>query len=1088
LAQEKRSITSPLIYMQRSNFTFRIGTIILAATLIAGCTKEARKGRLLGEADDYFKAGNYDKAKLAYLNVLRLDPQNALAFERIGAMWQDDGAPLRAAGFLKNASELDPKNVQNRTRLARCYVATGRFVDGRKETLKVLDQAPDNGDAIITLTEAARSKEDIEAAEKQLQKFPKKNDVSFYLAAANLSFDGGDLSTAVNALQQALAADPKSSAAHMAMGNLHLVQKDLKQAGEEFKKAADLAPVRSIERLKYAEFEWGAGNADEVRRIATDMTKSAPDYLPGWFWLAELAYKDKKYDEALSLLENVFGRDDQYFDGRRLQSDVLLAKGDTKKALEVLERLDQTYPDTAFVKFTLGRAYLQNNNLNQAKVALDEAVSLNPGYDDAALLLAQVNLSTGHGEAVIEPMTSLLKRRPDLRNAALVLAGAYGSLERFDDAAVVLEEQAKLAPNDPQPLIALGMICRQATRNDQARQAFEKAAQISPDNLFLVDQLVELDVLDKHFDAARQLIQRQFQKTPNVPASHFFEGKILAAEGKWDAAEAELQRTLQLDPNFAAAYDLLARTYVASNKAPQAVSQLEALLAKDPNNTATLMTLALVYDRMKDFPKARDAYEKLLSTRSNFVPALNNLAYLYTEQLNNLDKAYDLASKARGLLGQDASVGDTLGWILYKRGDYQQALSILQESAGKVADNPEIQFHLGMTAYMMGQTDLAKTALRKAASAAKDFPGKDESKRRLALLESGAGASPELSIPQLEAMAKEQPNDVIVQLRLGEAYDKQGTPEKATAAFEQALKLNPKLIAAATKLAQLYAGPLQNREKALAYAKKARELAPTDPRVASILGKVAYHSGNFTWAYSVLQEAVRQRQNDASVLHDLAWTAYSLGKINEARDAMQKALTNNPESAQAADAKRFLALTALDENPKELTAAEGEMQKDLKSNPEYVPALMAQAALLAQRGEAKAATETYSNILRRLPDFAPAQKRLASLYAQDPSTVAAAYDLAMKARKALPDDPDLSQLLGRLSYEKKEYSRAIQLFQESARKRQLDADSLFFLGMSQLQASQKTEARDALTQALAGGLQEPLAGEAKRALLDLQRE
>ena len=85
--------------MQSSKFTFRIGTLILAATLIAGCTKEARKARLLGEANAYFKAGNYDKAKLAYLNVLRLDPQNALVFERIGAMWQDDGAPCALPGF-----------------------------------------------------------------------------------------------------------------------------------------------------------------------------------------------------------------------------------------------------------------------------------------------------------------------------------------------------------------------------------------------------------------------------------------------------------------------------------------------------------------------------------------------------------------------------------------------------------------------------------------------------------------------------------------------------------------------------------------------------------------------------------------------------------------------------------------------------------------------------------------------------------------------------------------------------------------------------------------------------------------------------
>src|SRR5438128_2470098 len=185
--------------MQTSKFTFRIGTFILAATLITGCTKEARKARLLGEADNYFKEGNYDKAKLTYLNVLRLDPQNALAFERIGAMWQGDGAPQRAAEFLKRASELDPKNVQNRIRLARCYVATGRFNDGTKEALKVLEQAPDNGDAIITLTEAARSKEDIETAAEQLRKFPKKDAVSFYLASANLSFSEGNLSAAGNA-------------------------------------------------------------------------------------------------------------------------------------------------------------------------------------------------------------------------------------------------------------------------------------------------------------------------------------------------------------------------------------------------------------------------------------------------------------------------------------------------------------------------------------------------------------------------------------------------------------------------------------------------------------------------------------------------------------------------------------------------------------------------------------------------------------------------------------------------------------------------------------------------------------------------
>ena len=1065
---------------------FRIVTLTLAAALIASCSKEAKKTRFLAEADSYFKAGNYDKAKVSYLNVVRLDPQNALAFERIGTMWLEDGSPLRAAAFLVKANELAPKNDQNRIRLTRCYLAIGRFADASKQALKVLEQTPDNGDAIIALTEAARSKEDIQAAEQHLEKYPKKDDISFHLASANLFLSSGDLAAAEKALRPALTVNPNSSAAHMALGDLYLLKKDQKQAGEEFKKAAELAPVRSMERLKYAAFMSAAGDTAETRRISTEMTTQAPDYLPGWTLLAELAFKEGKYDEALSLLENVFSREPQYIDGHRLESEVLLAKGDTKKATEVLERLDQTYPDTPLIKYELARAYLKKNNMNQAKVVLDQAISINPNYAEAILLLADINLRSGHGEAVIEPMTRLLKRSPELRSAALLLAAAYGSLDRFDDAAVVTGEEAKLAPRDPQAQMALGLTLRQAKRNDEARQAFEKAAELAPDNLWPVDQLVELDLLEKHFDTAQQRIDRHFQKTPDSPAAHFFKGKILVAEEKWGPAETELQKTLQLDPNFGGAYDLLVQTYLVTNKLPQALSQLQTQLSKNPNDASALMTLALLHERTNEFAKARDAYEHLLSLKPDLVSALNNLACLYADRLNDLGKAYDLARKARDLQGNDPAIADTFGWILSKRGEYQQALAILQGSAAKLPDSPEVQFHLGMTAYVMGQPDLARVALQKAASATNDFPGKEESKRHLALLKNDAAAAPELSVSQLEAMAKKQPNDVIAQTRLGEAYEKQGAADKAAAAFEQVLKLNPRLASATTKLAQLYAGPLQNKEKALAYAKKARELTPNDPQVTSILGKVAYQSGNLAWSYSLLQEAARQRENDPSILHDLAWAAYRLGKVNEARETMQKALATGSDFPEAADARTFLSLTALDENLKELVAAENEIQKELQASPEYLPALMAQAALDEQRGQIKPASEIYTSILRRSPDFAPAQKRLAKLYAQEPSTTAAAYDLATKARKALPDDGELAELLGRLSYEKKEYQRAIQLLEESARKTSLNANSLFYLGMSQLQTRQKAEARDVLNQALVGGLQEPLASEARHALADLQ--
>ena len=431
-----------------------------------------------------------------------------------------------------------------------------------------------------------------------------------------------------------------------------------------------------------------------------------------------------------------------------------------------------------------------------------------------------------------------------------------------------------------------------------------------------------------------------------------------------------------MDPNSSSTYDLLISTYLAANKLPQAIALLEGLISKSPGNARALMLSALIYEKMNDFPKAREAYEKVLAVKPDSPYALNNLAYLYAERLDQPDKAYDLAQKARSLQPADAGIADTLGWILYKKGDYQQARTLLQDSAKQLPNNPEIQFHLGMASYMMGDMDAARTAFGQAAKAANDFPGKEEVRRRLALLEGAEGKAAELSSDDLEAILTQQPDDVVTRMLLGESYEKQGEFVKAAATYEQAVKLNPKLLSATAKLAQLNAGPLQASDKALEFARKARELAPNDPKVVGILGGAAYQTGNFTWAYSLLQESARQLPNDAEILHDFAWTAYSLGKVSEARQTMQRVLNAAPDSSNSSDAKLFLAMTALDQEGAALASAESEVEQVLKTDPKYVPAQMAHAGILAPARRIKARCRDLQRSLAALPQLCPCAKAL----------------------------------------------------------------------------------------------------------------
>jgi len=126
-------------------------------------------------------------------------------------------------------------------------------------------------------------------------------------------------------------------------------------------------------------------------------------------------------------------------------------------------------------------------------------------------------------------------------------------------------------------------------------------------------------------------------------------------------------------------------------------------------------------------------------------------------------------------------------------------------------------------------------------------------------------------------------------------------------------------------------------------------------------------------------------------------------------------------------------------------------------------------------------------VLQKWPDFAPAQKRLASIYVNEPANAGKAYELASKARRSLGDDPDLARTLGTLSFQRREYARAVQIFQESEAKKPLEGKSLFMLGMANLQLGHKAEAKKILDRALTAGIPDNLTKQAKDAMVELDK-
>jgi len=381
--------------------------------------------------------------------------------------------------------------------------------------------------------------------------------------------------------------------------------------------------------------------------------------------------------------------------------------------------------------------------------------------------------------------------------------------------------------------------------------------------------------------------------------------KIYLAQQDFTHAEPDLLKAIELDPKLEVAYQLLAQLYVASNRQEEAIAKLTAFVEKNKTIPA-LMQLALINQQVKHFDAARDAYETLLTVAPNFPLALNNLAVLYSEHLGQLDKAYDLAKRAKEA-ANEPHINDTLGWILFKRGDYSNALPLLQESAGKLPDSPEIQFHVGMAHYMMGEEGPARIALQKAADAVKDFPEKDEARRRLAMLAIPVGTANAAVRTELENYLHERPNDPAALARLAGIQQQSGAVDQAVKTYEKVVADNPLYAPAMRQLALLYGQLSTDSAKAYELVTKARQAYPDDPDIAKALGILNYRRAYYPQSAELLKEAAAKRKDDPEVLYYLGEVYHQLKEYPDCKGALERALTLNLSPGLADDAKRALA-------------------------------------------------------------------------------------------------------------------------------------------------------------------------------------
>jgi tetratricopeptide (TPR) repeat protein len=1071
-----------------SKFTRWIQSLVLLLFLVlagTGCTAKLKAAYHEKRADRYYAAGEFDQAEIEYKNVLRNAPQNAMAWSHLGLIYFEEGRLREAGQLLSRAAQLDTNNLQVRLKLGTIYLGTGKFKEARDEASFVLGKDSRNAEAPILLAGAADSTNEINETRLRLQTMSQTvKTAPLEIALGTLSFRQHDFKNAEACVQEAVRLDPKSSDAYSALGNVYVAQKDVKQADQAFKTAMDLPPTKPDKTVFYAQFKILTGDSDTGKSLLQDLVKKTPYYLPAWIALAELAAAGKDYAGGAILLDNVLNRDPRNPEALLLKGRLEMDQGEMVQAIKDFEAMVRNFPSMPVAYYQLARAQADINDFDKATGNVNQALKLNPDYADAIVLLAEIQMYHGNIEPAIVSLNSLIRRQPQFVSARFLLAKAYRSQGHLDNTVQIYRELEKALPENPQIPLLLGTTLLEQKKNAEARVEFDQALKQAPGYFPALEQAVDLDLMEKQYDIAQQRVQQQIGQNPKAVPLQLLLAQVQAARGDTNQAESTLQKTIALSPDSQPAYLMLAQLYAAANQNQKVLADLSAALAKNPKDVGALLLMGMTYSAENDHDHARDAYEKLLAVTPDNVVALNNLAYIYAQNLGQLDKGYQLARHARDLAPADPSTADTLGWILYQQGQYSSALNLLQESAGKMDSKPEIQYHLGMTYYMMGDEADARTTFQRALQLSQNFPESNECNDCLTVLAVDPKTAGADKRAWLEKRVASQPKDSVAQLRLAAIYQREGTPDKAVVAYEAALQASPQNVPALVNLSGLYAS--RNPQKAFDLAKLAYKLAPNDPLVTHTLGRLAFLTGDYAWSLNLLQLSAQAQPQDPEVLYDLGEAFYSVGRVSDARSAMQNALSAGAAFSHADDARRLLAMIDLEDKPAQALAAQSQVADILKSLPDYVPALMVRAAIAEQKSDLTTAMLTYEAVLNHYPDFAPAQKSLVLLYAQDPKNDAKAYPLAVKARQAFPSDPDIAKVLGLIVYRQGDYSRAATLLGESARQLNRDPELMYYLGMAQYQLKNRAQSKAALQQALDLSLSGTQAVDAKRILAELK--
>ncbi len=332
---------------------------------------------------------------------------------------------------------------------------------------------------------------------------------------------------AVDALLKCIDIDDSKSVLYFELGKNYKHLKNFGEAEDAFKKAINKEPSNEWYLDELYDVYYQQRDYDKAIKTVKQLVKHHPDYKED---LASLYLRIKKYNQALSILDELDAEQGVSVSRDRMRNQIYNATGRSKERIENLEERVESNPDKEANYLALIYRYSESGEKDKAYETAKTLLEVNPESQLVHLALYKFYLDDNEADKAVKSMKVVLKSTKIAADAKFKVLTDF---IRFvgnnpDYEADLMDATALFSETDNgKTNVEIAQYYLQKGNKQQALKYYETALQYEGDNFGIIRNILLLYIEFKNYQKAADKSSEAIEKFPAQPVLYLLNGVSL---------------------------------------------------------------------------------------------------------------------------------------------------------------------------------------------------------------------------------------------------------------------------------------------------------------------------------------------------------------------------------------------------------------------------------------------------------------------------------------------------------------------------------------------------------------------------------